>query len=143
MIIVWGSAKQKYLKPANKCLKTAGRFILGKKKRDSVTNDITESLQWLLPKKLYEFKVMYFIKQFLIALAPYFFYTVVELEQADSRSGMMSRTHLHFKNSYSDRLLESVAVKLYKNLPEALRNEDILACFKNNLLKHVLAAQHK
>jgi len=77
------------------------------------------------------------------SIKPNFSYTVVELEQANSRSGMMSRTHLHFKNSYGDRLLESVAVKLYNNLPEALRNEDILPCFKNNLLKHVLAAQHK
>jgi len=124
MIIVWGSAKQKYLKPANKSLKTAGRFILGKKKRDSVINDITESLQWWLPKNLYECKIMYFIKQFLLGLAPNLFYTIVELEWANSRSGMISRTHLHLKNSYGDRLLESVAVKLYNNLPKAIRIEN-------------------
>ena len=52
MTIVWEFAKKKYLKPANKCLKTAGRFILGKKKRDNITNDITDTLQWLLPSNV-------------------------------------------------------------------------------------------
>jgi len=48
---------------------------------------------------MYEFKVTYFIKLFLLGLALNFVYKIVKMEHADMRNGMMAKTYLHFKTA--------------------------------------------
>ena len=141
MSLIWGNANAKNLKPVNKCIKSVARFVLEKQKYDSIKQEMTEKLGWLLPNFLYNFRSLCFIKQFSYHMTPTYFNNLFNLKLVDSRNGMLSKTNVQFKNKFSDRTIESVSVKHFNALSIELRNDDLIPCFKSKLFDHMLVSK--
>ena len=83
MTMIWGSADKKALKPVMKCFKSAARFVLSKKKYDSITTELTDHLLWLTPKNLYYYICLSFIKSFMLGTCPHIFSDIFDISQTD------------------------------------------------------------
>jgi len=105
MSLVWGAATARTIKPVKKCIKSMARFVLGKRKFDPITDEMTEKLGWLLPEHLYAYRYLLLIKQLLLHLCPPFFYHLLDLKLFDTRNGFIAKTSLLFRNKYADKWL--------------------------------------
>ena len=139
--MLWGSVNKKTMNPVNKCVRSAARLCSGKTNYDHVSMDIKNKLKWLMPKNMYIYKCCVFIHRFLNRNTPKYFDDVVNLTKHDGRNGTLCRTSTIPKNKFGDRLLESVAMQHYNNLPITLRDDNFLPCFKHNLYNFLLESQ--
>jgi len=58
MSCVWGTAPDKYLKEAEKVIRSLARLVLGRRKYDSVANSVKTDLEWFMPKNMYIYRTL-------------------------------------------------------------------------------------
>lgn len=147
--VVWSSnLNKKQVSEIDKISRRCARFVMGKLKFDSISNDICSELKWLTT----EFRIMYEITLLAYKLtfsAPnavlhnYLDFSYVE---AMSTRNEQYRTPAIQTNSiWGKKPFNYKAVQLWLQLPQGIfttsSGETSLAIFRKNLMDHVLKMQ--
>lgn len=144
---VWLSRGNKKIHNAvNKIIKTAARFVLKKRKYDSITSNICIDLEWLLCPYLFEFNLLIFMFKIMIfSKDGDYFYRYLNLETQVSQS-TRSKTYItptyNTKSNWGNCLFKYCAVKLWYETPLKIQKSvKSITFYKNALCAHYLTKQ--
>ena len=73
MSIIWGTANSKVKNQVEAMIRRSSRFVFGLQKFDSVALAVTENMNWLFPKNLYEYEVLKLTYSIITKNCPPFF----------------------------------------------------------------------
>ncbi len=113
----------------------ACRLIFGLRKRESV-DDSMKSLHWLKVSERIEFKLCLLVYKALNGLAPSYISDLITFSNINSRRA--SSLHIPLTPSSNSRAFQTVAPKLWNQLPPCIKNCDNVDSFKRLLKTHLL-----
>lgn len=114
----------------DKLLKTSARFILGKRKYDTVTDDIADKLGWMNSHTKARYDVIIFACRLLYnnVLDSYFFnYLTMEAKEArKTRNLTYLSPAISCKNKWGHKSFKFMATKEWLDLPDGIKNSQYL-----------------
>jgi len=151
MLCIWGSASKGNIRTIENVIRFAGRFVLKKRKYDSVKNEITTNLKWLFPKQLYKFellKIVFMIHNNMCPVCPAYFTNYLQIDECNIGTLHTRNNSYSYRiaetsesSSYGTRSFTQQAHKEWLLLPTHIRESRTLSKFKIGLCNHLLNEQ--
>ena len=141
---IWNSCTKKNLTLIEKVIRSLSRFVLNKRKYDSVAYEICHELEWLFPKEMSEFKMLcIFFKLINIEKIQFFSNYYVKNSYHHSH---FTRTADHWHNfnpnsRYGYSTFHYNSICLWNNLPTTLKQETSYNVFRHKLKRYLIDMQ--
>jgi hypothetical protein len=148
MCVIWGTADQSTLKALDKIVKSAAKLVLNKRRSDSVLEELTESLRWLMPKFLHQKSLMCTVHKLInCSRSPAYFRERITYNSEIHRHNTRSRDEIHIpiqpKTKYGTKAFIHNGFKLWNFYLET--QPEILALgyagFSRNMKKLLISQQ--
>jgi len=147
MIVLWGETTIKNLKKIENAIRSMARFVTGKGKYDSISEEITE-LEWLYPKLQYEFKVLCLCLTFKLvkcgnieAFNNYYKRVSETHGFPTSNANKLSISNYQFKGSYGFGTFHYKSIQYWNKLPQEIESLNSYAKFKTQTKISLLERQ--
>jgi hypothetical protein len=135
---VWFKCSKNIENQINKVIRSAARFVLGKRKFDSISLDIVRELGWLDCKFKCKFEVVKIAYKLLNNVCPEYFHNYLVISNPTVRT-TRSKQYFHAQTDssslYGSNSFKYFASHSWCNIPDQLKSDVSFNVFKNNVFQ--------
>ena len=145
-MIVWFDDSKQMRKKLDKVFRTLARFVLKRRKYDSITHDYNNTLNWLNAKYLFRYELAKFcfkskndecpanLNQYLVTNSPI---------TRTTRRKSYSAPNIVNKTKWGEKSTRTVASQVWLDLPETVTSSPNFNVFKTKVFNHFLTIQRE